>query len=189
MAFITTQDRNPFGEDIDQDLLAGSGQDSAYIEGYSDKRVQRELAIRRGERADALPHRLHWARAKTFDGARLDGTRVQHWQANKGYRPLPYDEALKLGYRLDKNAAILKGEDGNAYLQDRMLMVCDAAKAAANYRKVQDATSAQNEQAASRMQQAAEQYEARTGVRPPVFTYLEDREGNEQPARKQQSKK
>jgi len=159
--YIEVSDPSPFGEQFDQAVLQDSGKDSTYIEGYSNVRTQRELAVARGERPEPLRHRLHWARGKTLDGVRDDGRRISHWQVNKHYRMLPYEEAVKLGYDVTANPAIRKGEDGLAWLGERVLMVADAPIAAANLKKVQQDTTAMLEAPQTRMQDAVESYNAR----------------------------
>lgn len=136
-AYIEVRDRSPFGEEIDEELLNDPGKDSTFIEGYSDVRTKRELALRRGEHVRPLRHRLQWVRAKTLDGQKADGKQVMHWKVDKGYRPMKYDEAVEAGYFVDKNPAIEKGEDGFAYHGEQILMVADAKTAATNLRKVQ----------------------------------------------------
>ena len=134
--YVQVEDRNPFGEEFDESIMEDPTRDSTYIEGYSDVRRQRELDVRAGKDPAPLKHRLQWARAKTFDGARNDGRRVMHWQTNKRYEIIDYDEAVKMGYRVDLNPAILRGEDGRAYLGERVLMIASAKVAAANLKKV-----------------------------------------------------
>ena len=135
--FIQVEDRTPYGEDFDPAILEDAARDSTFIEGYSDVRTQRELDMRDGKRPDPLKHRLQWVRAKKLDNTSADGRRMNHWSTRKGYRTLSYDDAIKLGYKLDNNLAISKGADGLAYLGDSVLMIADAATAAANLMKVQ----------------------------------------------------
>lgn len=156
--YITVQDRNPYGEDVDEALLNDPGKDSTFIEGYSDVRRNRDLAIRDGKKVPPLKHRLQWARALSFDGTKADGKRVMHWQSRKGYKPLAYDEAVKLGYRVDRNPAIRKGSDGNAYLGEQMLMCADARTAATNLLKVQRDQEAQLAAPQARMDEAVARF-------------------------------
>lgn len=155
--FIRVEDRTPYGEDFDEKILHDAAIDSTYIEGYSDVRTQRELDVRAGKKVDPLRHRLQWVRAKSTDNT-ADGRRPQHWSSRKGYRPLSYDEAIKLGYRVDKNMAISKGADGNAYLADCMLMFCDAPVAAANLKRVQQDAVDLQERPQRAMEEAVERF-------------------------------
>jgi len=159
--YVEVSDPSPFGEQFDEAVLQDSGKDSTYIKGYSDVRQQREIAVSQGERPTPLRHRLQWARGKTLDGVRDDGRRISHWQVNKHYRMLPYDDAVTLGYDVTANPAIRKGEDGLAWLGERVLMVADAPVAAANLKKVQQDTQAMLDMPRARMEDAVASYNAR----------------------------
>ncbi len=175
--FIAVHDRNPFGEEFDESILSDPGRDSTYIEGYSDVRRDRELAFRSGERPKPLKHRLHWARAKTFDGQRADGRRMMHWQTEKKYEALPYVEAVKLGYMVNKNPAIRQGEDGLAYLGERVLMYCSAKVAAANLKKVQDDTRDLMDKPKRDMEDSVARFNQNTkGAHAVAFSYVGDEE-------------
>ena len=173
--YIAVTDRNPYGDEIDEELLNDPGKDSSYIAGYSDVRRNRELDIRDGKQPKPLKHRLQWARAKTTDGTSSDGARMMHWQVKKGYKPLKYDEALKLDYRLNENPAIVKDVDGYAWLGERMLMFADARTAATNLRKVQAANDEAQRAPAERMQAATERFNASTkGAHAAAFSFIGD---------------
>lgn len=173
--YIEVHDTNPYGDQIDEELLNDPGKDSTYIAGYSDVRRQRELDIRDGKTPKPLKHRLQWARAKTSDGGSHDGKRVMHWQVKKGYKPLKYEDALKMGYKLDENPAIVKDVDGNAWLGERMLMFADARTAATNLRKVQEANDAAQRAPAERIQAATERFNASTkGAHAAAFSFIGD---------------
>ncbi len=175
--FIAAQDRNPFGEEFDESILTDPGHDSTYIEGYSDVRRDRELALRARQPVKPLKHRLQWARAKTFDGQRADGKRIMHWQTEKKYEALSYEEAVRLGYRVDKNPAIRKGEDGLAYLGERVLMYASARVAAANLKKVQQDTRDLMEKPARDMENSVARFHQNTkGAHAVAFHYVGDQE-------------
>lgn len=159
--YVVVEDRNPYGEEVDESLLNDAGKDSTYIEGYSDVRRQRELDVRDGKRPAPLKHRLQWARAKSFDGQKMDGRRVMHWQSRKGYRALSYDDAMKLGYRVDQNPAIQKGPDGMCYLGEQMLMVADARTAASNLVKLREDQAAAEQAPRAKLEQATAAFNAR----------------------------
>lgn len=171
---ITVQDRNPYGDDIDEALLNDPGRDSTFIPGYSDVRTQRELALRRGERPAPLRHRLQWARAKSFDGQRLDGKRVMHWKVNKKHEPLKYDDAIAMGYRLNENPAITKGPDGYAYLGEMILMHADARTAATNYAKVRANLDAQLDAPRQKLEDAVARFNARGVGKATAFSFTGD---------------
>lgn len=174
-SYVAVEDRNPFGEDFDEALLNDPSIDSTYIEGYSDVRRNRELALRDGETAPPLKHRLQWARAKTFDGQHLDGRRMMHWQTKNGYRPLPYDEAVKLGYDVRTNPAITKGEDGLAYLDSRVLVFTDGKRAATNLKRLQEDAAELAARPQRRMEEAVERFNRNTkGAHATAFSFLGD---------------
>lgn len=188
MVYIESSDRNPFGEDFDESILADAGRDSTWLEGYSDKRIARELAIRRGDKVDPLPNRFHLARAKSFDGQRADGQRVFHWKSRKGYEPVAWDEEVwkRLGINPASNPAFYRGEDGMVWNGTQLLMVADRKTAAANYIKQQDEKQAMEAAAANRMKAAGERYAAATGGSDPTFAIVEDSRGRkiaDQPTR------
>jgi len=172
--YITVEDRNPYGDEIDESLLNDPGKDSTYIEGYSDVRRDRERAIAEGNRVAPLKHRLQWARARSFDGTKNDGRRIMHWQSRKGYSALPYDEAIKLGYRVDNNPAIQKGADGMCYLGEQMLMVADAKTAATNLKRAQRDLEAQMDAPQQRMEAATNRFNARGAGKASAFAFVGD---------------
>ena len=183
--YIQVEDRNPFGDEFDESILEDPTKDSTYIEGYSDVRRQRELAVRNGERPAPLKHRLQWARGKTFDGSRNDGRRIMHWQTNKRYEMLRYDDAVKMGYRVDLNPAIVRGDDGNAYLGERVLMYAGAKVAAANLEKVRKDTAELAERPKRDMEAAVERFNVRTkGAHATAFSFLGDDDPDEIAKRK-----
>jgi len=171
--YVEAIDRSPFGEEVDEALLNDPGTDSSYIEGYGDVRRNRERAIRDGENPPPLRHRLHIARAKSLDGQRPDGRRLQHWVSKKGYSPLKWDEAIKLGYRVDKNPAYTKGEDGTVYHANGMLMIAGPKVAAANYKRVQREQEEQFAAPQRRVEQAVERFNrSAKGAHAEAFQFL-----------------
>ena len=174
--FVEVHDRNPYGEDFDESLMEDAGIDSTFIEGYSDIRKERELAVRNGTIPPApLRHRLQWARAKSFDGQTNDGRRMHHWQTKKHYKTLRYDEAIEMGYNLSQNPAIKKGEDGLAYLGYQVLMYADGPTAAANLKKVMRDTEEQKERPKQKMQEAVERFNKDTkGAHAEAFSFIGD---------------
>ena len=170
---IEVVDRNPYGDDVDPQAMEDAARDSTFIEGYSDVRSQRELDVRDGKQPAPLKHRLQWARAKSFDGTRSDGRRMMHWQVDKHYETLKYDDAIKMGYLVDKNPAITKGPDGLAYLGERVLMYATGPVAAANKRKVDGELAEQTQRAANRMEDAVERFNRDTkGAHAQAFNFI-----------------
>ncbi len=167
MAYIEANDRNPFGDDFDEKILQDAGKDSTWLQGYSDKRIERELALRNGDKVQPLEYRFHLARAKTEDG----GKRVFHWQSRMGYSTVKWDEEnfKRLGIDPTENPAYNKGEDGLVYNGTQVLMVAPRQVAAANFAKVQDELDVQRAAAANRMADAGERYAAATGTASPTF--------------------
>ena len=173
--YIEVHDRNPYGDEIDEELLNDPGRDATFIAGYSDVRRQRELDARDGIKPKPLKHRLQWARGKAADGTTFDGKRMMHWQVKKGYKPLKYDDAIKLGYEVNENPAIVKGPDGLAWLGERVLLYADARTAATNLRKVQDANDAAQRAPKERMEAATERFNASTkGANATAFSFVGD---------------
>lgn len=176
---VEVQDRNPFG-DVDEKTMNRIMEDpsysASYVKGYSDKRTQRDIALREGHRPETLPFRLQWARAKTLDG-RDDIRRVNHWK-QRGYTKLTWAEAEAKGLDLANSGAVQKGEDGLIYYGENVLMICDADRAAYNYKKQRQATEEQAESAQARVEAAGERLAAATGLNAGVFTMVEDVQGN-----------
>ena len=170
---IVVNDRNPYGDEVDESTMEDASRDSTYIEGYSDVRRQRELDIRDGREPSPLKHRLQWARGKSFDGTKNDGRRIMHWQVNKRYEMLPYDDAIQMGYGVDKNPAITRGPDGLAYLGERVLMYAKGPVAAANLKKVDQEQQALMAQPRKRMEDATEEFNRNTkGARAIPFDFV-----------------
>ena len=170
MTYIEANDRNPFGDDFDESILQDGAKDSTWLQGYSDKRIERELALRKGEKVLPLQHRFHLARAKTEAG-KTNGQRVFHWQSRKGYSSVQWNEETfkELGIDPTENPAYYKGEDGLVYNGSNVLMVAPKEVAAANFARVQDELEAQRASAANRMADAGAEYAATTGGASPTF--------------------
>lgn len=173
--YIEVHDRNPWGEEIDEALLNDPGKDSTYIKGYSDVRRERELDIARGKQPRSLKHRLQWVRAKAADGITPDDKRVHHWTVKRGYRPLKYDEAIKLGYAVDENPAITKGANDFAWKGGDILMIADAKTAATNLRRLQRNNDEAQNAPKERMERAVESFNASAkGAAATAFSFVGD---------------
>ena len=128
---------NPFG-DFDPEQLAGKPDtDRFYLKGYSDKRHERDLAMKVGEKPEMLNHRFQYVPIQRADGT-PNKTKYVEWIA-KGYRPVQWDEAKALGLDLDLSTAE-KGADGTVRVATQILMVTDRANAARHYQEQRDST-------------------------------------------------
>lgn len=140
---VVSEERNPFGEDVNVEFLEDRPTDITAVPGYSDLRQQRDAAIARGEKPKSLPGRLHWARAQT-QGGQADNRKVAEWK-NKGYRVVGWDEAASLGLDVESSAA-QKGVAGDVRLNEYVLMYAPPEVAAARYRAQRKATMSQYEE-------------------------------------------
>ena len=167
--YIEVEETSPFGAEVDERYLGTEARDASYLPGYSDKRMAREEAIRDGKPAPELDYRLEWVRAQRADGSR-DGAKLSEWKA-KGYQIISWEDAKAQGIRVDESAA-QKGEDGNVYWGDSVLMIASKAVAAAHYWKQRRDTAGQPEKLVYQpIRDAHEEYAKRTGGRPeePIF--------------------
>ena len=155
--FVEVKERNPFGESVNPEAVKDPEFTSNYIPGYSEKMRDRQLDIAAGPTPDTVEHRFHWARIRKLTDNSEEGRRVQHWK-QKGYRKANYEEMKKLGYDLDKNDAISKGADGNAYWGEHVLMVTDAETAAAIWEQNQLAMENQANEYEAKVAQAVENF-------------------------------
>lgn len=124
-------EENPFGE-ISQEQIAGGPvegyKDVFYLEGYSDKRHERDLAIREGKKPPTLDYRFQYVPVELKAGANV----IAAQKAAEGYRPVKYDELESLGIDPALSTCV-KGPDGTARVASQMLMVCDGKTAARNF--------------------------------------------------------
>lgn len=126
---IGVKDRSVAGEVLDNGAqFADMGQDTTFIQGYSDKRRQIDAAASKRQDADVeLTHRYHWVRTKRNNGT-ADGADIASFRA-KGFRPVRFDEMESLGLQTYTGT---KTVDGHVSLGDTELYVCDAATAERN---------------------------------------------------------
>lgn len=160
MKVIEVEEDNLFGEDVDESLMYDDGRTASFIEGYSDVRAARERAIVEQRSPGApLKHRLHFAKVQDASG-RHDGSKKVAHHSQRGYDIMSWDDAIAAGYRVDKNAAFRKGEDGNVYYSDTVLMAAPAKAAAANLRRNREALQAQVESTEVKVQEAVDRFNA-----------------------------
>ena len=160
---ITVREVSPFGDITPEDVskLAGVGQDRYFLPGYSDKRRDRELAIRKGETAPGLKHRFHLVPV-----AHIDGRPIAKGVADKrqeGYRPVKADECKALGVDIT-NTSFHVATDGTVMNGDSLLMVTDARHAAANYVALARRNEALQDAPRARMEQATDAYNSKHGL-------------------------
>ena len=177
--YIEVENRNPFGEDVDERVFNDPTFTSNYIPGWSNIRHENELRKSRGEEIIPLKHRFHWALAKDLKNTDMDnGRRVQHWIQNK-YEVAQYDDLDKMGYPVKENLAISRSPDGKAVWGEHVLVVAGAEVAAAHYQANEAAIEAQEEEPSFIMDRAVEKFNKsdvaqRGGMKATAFEMVEE---------------
>jgi len=177
--YIEVEERNPFGEDVDERVFTDPTFTSNYVPGYSEERYKNEVRKSENEPIVPLKHRFHWARCRSLrDTEAPEGRRVQHWKQEK-YEVANYDDMVKEGYDLSENEAIHKGADGRAYWGEHVLMVAKADVAAAIFQRNEQAIGAQERVAANMMDEATEKFNRtpvakRTNMKAGAFEMVEE---------------
>jgi hypothetical protein len=175
---VEVEDRNPFGEELDGELLDQPERSITYIPGYSDKRQAFEAAQRDGNPVTPLDFRLQCVRAESAQGT-ADNRKVAEWRA-KGYEVLSWDDAIAKGLDLDVSAAH-KGAAGDVRIGDLVVMITDQKTAATHYARNREAISQQWEQRVYRpLTEAAEAYNVahgRTAATGTAFEFIEEPQG------------
>jgi len=153
---------NPFGEFSEEQLNGMPGaKDKFYLAGYSDKRFEREMAIKTGEKPTPLPYRFQYVSIQKSDGA-PDKAKYVDWQA-RGYRAVQYDELASFGIDPEKSTCE-RGPNGEARCASQVLMVCDAKTAAYHYNRNQQLIAEQFRlNVEEPLQEAADRYNVRHG--------------------------
>jgi len=150
--YIEVEEKNPFGDDVDSQVLTRPDRSSTFVPGYSDKRHQNDIKVAAGEDIELLKHRFHWARRMNLSGEDFGGG-VQR-QIDQGYESCQYDDLIEMGYDLSENQAIKKAPDGTAILGDMVLTMIDARGAAAHWKENQQAISEQEAKPEAMMDEA-----------------------------------
>ena len=160
---VTARERSPYGDLTPEEVakMAGSGRDRWYIEGYSDKRLKRELDQRDGKPTTALSHRFHLVPVTSVDGRNI--AKGVSDKRQEGYRPVTKADLAGLGIRLD-NGAYEIAPDGTVRNGDSMLMVTDAKHAAANYILQQRRNQALEDAPKARLEEATARFNRATGL-------------------------
>src|SRR5437867_2031533 len=162
---------NPFGDFSEEQLQGEPLVDRFYLEGYSDKRHERELDIKAGRKPQTLERRFQFVSVERPDKS-PQGDRELEFR-RLGYRPVKWEEAAALGLNMEKSAAV-KGPDGNVRVGSQLLMVADAATAARHYRNQREATERQYEQhVRGPLEAAADRYNAKHGRTEKSGTHFE----------------
>lgn len=154
---------NPFGEFSEEQLSGAPGaKDKFYLSGYSDKRHERELATKAGEKAETLPRRFQYVSdINTATGVVNKAKYVEF--LSKGYRAVKYDELKDLGIDPEKSTCE-RGPNGEARVASQVLMVCDAPVAAYHYNQNQELIAEQfRVNVEEPLQEAVSRYNAKHG--------------------------
>lgn len=170
MTIITARERNPFGE-LDPDDMkqnAMQGKDAYFIPGYSDKRMERELAIRDYQMGKSreypapLPYRFQIVGTMNLKG-QADSRGATEFR-RQGYRPVKWEEAKTLGIDLT-NSSYRRAQDGTVSLNgEGMLMVCDAKQARINFEMQERAKQAAEAAPRAQMQDAIDRFNDFNGL-------------------------
>lgn len=160
---VTATERSPFGDLTPDEVkkFASTGRDRWFIEGYSDKRMQRELDLRDGKTSAPLTHRYHLVPVSSVDGRNI--SKGVSDKRQEGYRPVKADELKGLGINID-NGAYEVAADGTIRNGDSILMVTDAKHAAANYIAQQRKNQALEDAPKARLEDATERFNRNTGL-------------------------
>lgn len=160
---IIAEELSPWGNDVDMSFTE-TAHDYFHIEGYSDKRRERELAVRRGEHPDPLPYRFQYVSVvNPMGGHGRSGRKAGEFQA-KGYVPVLFDEAQSK-YGIDPSrSGFSKAPDGTCIVGDtQMLMVAPARVAAAHAKAQRELTKARSAGSGALLEQAVDRYNAEHG--------------------------
>lgn len=172
---------NPFGSFSDEQMAGKPLVDRFYLKGYSDKRHERELAMREREKSTSAPkpeplaHRFQYVSVMRPDGS-ADKTKYVEWVA-KGYRSVKYDELESLGIDTAGSTAE-RNTAGDAVVGSQLLMVCDAATAARRFNEQRELTENQAKDVYVSFDEAADKYNAKHGrdAKTGTKTFYEDTE-------------
>ena len=161
--YIEAREVSPFGEiDPEKTPLTNPTRDVYDLPGYSDKRTERELAIRRGERPDPLQYRVQLVPTARVTG-KPDRRKEQEYR-NKGYKPLTKEDAERLGIDLENSAYDVS--DGNVTLNENLAMWCPREVAAANAAQLNELNRRQKEEVKQRIENAVETFNEKHNLKP-----------------------
>jgi len=155
--YMEVHERNPFGEDFNEELLKTPEKSSNFIKGYSDVRHENELRGKRGEDPIPLKHRLQFVKAKNHMSGADSGTGIQQ-ALDRHYRIASWDEAIKLGYAVDQNENFTKTPDGRVQWGDCILTIAEAEVAATHWKAHRDEIEKQSDEVTAKMEDAVERF-------------------------------
>jgi len=182
VSYVEVEDRNPFGEAMDESVFQDTGFTSNWVPGYSDVRRQREIDMAEGKEVQPLAHRFHWIRDRNTDNS-YEARKVSHWVNEKHYTIEDYDKLVEMGYPLADNPGITKDPDGRARWGEHVLGVAAPEVAAAHYQKNLEAMAEEEQRAHQATATAVEEFTAATGTKAVPFQFAGD-DPDEKPARK-----
>lgn len=153
---------NPFGDVSEEQAQGKALADQFYLHGYSDKRHERDLDMRAGEKPKPLTHRFQFVSVEDRAGRPVGEKQLEYRRL--GYRPVQYDELKNFGIDPERSAAVKHKADGTVRVGSQMLMVVDAGTAAYHFQHQREETELQRKRfVEGRMERAADNYNARTG--------------------------
>jgi hypothetical protein len=155
--YMEVHERNPFGEDFNEELLKTPEKSSNFIRGYSDVRHDNELRALRGEPIVPLKHRFQFVKAKNHVSGADSGTGVQQ-ALDKHYKIADYDECVELGYAVDENENFVRTVDGRVQWGDCILTIAEAEVAATHWKAQRDAVEEQSDEVTAKMDAAVERF-------------------------------
>lgn len=150
---VTAKERALFEPDPEQDAF--------YLPGYSDKRMEREIALREGERPRPINGRLHAVVTQDLAGKPVK-LKEREFRM-KGYQPLTKDLAERLGYDV-KNSGYEVRPDGTVGLNEYTLFYAPPEAAEREIKRVDARNEAMQETARAKMEDAAANFNAALGL-------------------------
>ncbi len=169
---LIAEELSIWGDTSDSELPPDApDRDFFWVEGYSDKRREFELAAASGERPKPLKWRLQYVSVEA-PNRMPDGRKEMQFRA-MGYVPIPFDRAADYG--IDSlQSGFIKGPDGTCRVGSQMLMACPAEKAAVHARKQRDATKRLSEGSAAKLEGAIEDFNRRRSPSKPATMIREE---------------
>lgn len=156
---IIAEELSPWGDASDVDTPAVR-HDYFHIEGYSNKRTERELAVRAGERPDPLPWRFQYVTTVDPMGRAQSSRKAGEFRAN-GYVAVQYDECLSK-YGIDPSkSGFDRAPDGTCTVGGTQMLMAAPARVAAGLAKAQrELTQQLSDGRNSKLERAVDEYNA-----------------------------
>lgn len=159
--YIEASERSPFGEAHDFSPLENPENDVFHLPGYSDKRIERELAVRRGESPAPLEFRIQWVPVEKISGA-PDRRKVRDY-STRGYKVMTPEDAKNLGLDLENSAAQII--DDTVRLEENMAVWAPREVAAKDNAKLNYLNQRQQEEVKERIEDAVEEFNVSAGLK------------------------